>query len=120
MWLLEYADLPSPGCNESCATVCPKPDYWPGKFLFGLKGAGGSMLGHHSATHMQPTKLTMLGNKFTLPRSAAEYIWIYSTYATMTGANTMLAMGEILVKRCFSGIAEAIPQLRIDFRPRLV
>lgn len=75
---------------------------------------------YHSATHMQPTKLTMFGNKFILLHSVAKYIWIYSTYATVTGANTMLAMGEILVKRDFSGIAEAIPQLRIDFRPRLV
>lgn len=69
---------------------------------------------------MQPTKLTMFGNKFILLHSVAKYIWIYSTYAIVTGANTMLAMGEILVKRHFSGIAEAIPQLRIDFRPRLV
>ena len=68
---------------------------------------------------MQPTNLMMVGNKFAPLHSVAKYIRIYCTYTTVTGANTMLAMGEILVKRDFSGVADAIPQLRIDFSPRL-
>lgn len=59
-----------------------------------------------TATHMQPMKLMVLGNKFVPLHSVAKY----------TGANTMLRMGEILVKRDFSGIADAILQLRTDFR----
>lgn len=75
---------------------------------------------HHTATRMQSVKLMALGNKFVPLHSVAKYIWIYSTYTTVTGANTVLAMGEILVKRDFSGIADAVPQLRTDFSPRLL
>lgn len=75
----------------------------------------------------------------TLPHTCSlwsEWCWVTSLYTalcskihmdihtvyicTVTGANTMLGMGEILVKRDFSGIADAIPQPRRDFSPVLV
>ena len=117
---MEYADLPSPGRNENCAPVCPRPDYWTGKFLFGLnlKGQVHLCWTYHTATHVQPTKLMRLGNNFILPHSVVKYIWLYSTYTTVSGANTLLTMGEILVKRDFSGIADAVSRLRIDVSPR--
>jgi len=75
---------------------------------------------YHTATHMQPVKLVVFDNKFVPLRSVAKYIRIYSAYTAVTGANTVLAMGEVLVKEDFSGIADTIPQLRIDFNSRMV
>lgn len=69
---------------------------------------------------MQPMKLMMLGNKVLPLHSGAKYKWIYRTYIAVTGDNMVLTMGEILVKKDFSGTADATPQRRTDFSSRLV
>lgn len=75
---------------------------------------------YHATTHMQPMKLMMLGNKVLPLHSGAKYKWIYRTYIAVTGDNMVLTMGEILVKKDFSGTADATPQHRTDFSSRLV